>query len=94
MMFDLSQWDGKPLGIAPGRRLQWEPAQNAHVLLYPEGMVQLNETSAMILGLCDGKRTRHQLIADLLQRFPGADLAADVNEFLSVAAERGWISGA
>jgi pyrroloquinoline quinone biosynthesis protein D len=24
-------------------RLQWEPAQNAHVLLYPEGMVRLNQ---------------------------------------------------
>ena len=94
MMFDLSQWDGRPLSLANGRRLQWEPAQKSHVLLYPEGMVQLNETSAMILGLCDGKRTRDQLIAELLQRFPGADLAADVNEFLAIAAERGWISGA
>jgi pyrroloquinoline quinone biosynthesis protein D len=92
-MFDLSQWDGKPLRIAVGKRLQWEPAQNSHVLLYPEGMVQLNETSSMILSLCDGKRTRDQLIAELLQRFPGADLADDVNEFLMAAAERGWISG-
>ena len=93
MMFDLSPWDGKPLRIANGRRLQWETQQNAHVLLYPEGMVKLNETSAMILLLCDGQRTRDQLITELLQRFPGADLAGDVNEFLAAAAERGWICG-
>ena len=31
----------RPL-IGRGFRLQWEPAQNAHVLLYPEGMVKLN----------------------------------------------------
>ena len=92
-MFDLSQWDGQPLRIASGRRLQWEPAQNCHVLLYPEGMVQLSETSAMILSLCDGTRTRDHLVSELLQRFPGADLAGDVNEFLGVAAERGWIAG-
>ncbi len=30
-------------------RLQWEPAQDAHVLLYPEGMVKLNPSAAQIL---------------------------------------------
>jgi pyrroloquinoline quinone biosynthesis protein D len=28
--------------IGRGLRLQWEPAQSAHVLLYPEGMIKLN----------------------------------------------------
>ncbi len=28
--------------VARGFRLQWEAAQNAHVLLYPEGMIKLN----------------------------------------------------
>ena len=31
----------KPV-VGRGFRLQWEPAQNAHVLLYPEGMVKLD----------------------------------------------------
>jgi coenzyme PQQ biosynthesis protein PqqD len=31
------------LKLKPIFRLQWEPAQNAHVLLYPEGMVKLNQ---------------------------------------------------
>ena len=26
-------------------RLQWEPAQKAHVLLYPEGMVKIGRAS-------------------------------------------------
>ena len=30
-------------------RLQWEPAQEAHVLLYPEGMVKLNGSAGAIL---------------------------------------------
>ena len=43
--------------IAHGMLLQWEPAQEAHVLLYPEGMVKLNGTAAAILTRCDGART-------------------------------------
>ena len=30
-------------------RLQWEPAQDCHVLLYPEGMVKLNQSAGEIL---------------------------------------------
>ncbi len=29
--------------VGAGFRLQWEPAQDCHVLLYPEGMVKLNQ---------------------------------------------------
>src|SRR5262249_58446441 len=39
--------------IGRGFRLQWEPAQAAHVLLYPEGMVKLNSSAGEILKRCD-----------------------------------------
>ena len=35
--------------IGSGFRLQWEPAQDAHVLLYPEGMVKLNGSAGAII---------------------------------------------
>jgi pyrroloquinoline quinone biosynthesis protein D len=38
--------------IGRGFRLQWEPAQQAHVLLYPEGMVKLNGSAGEILKRC------------------------------------------
>ena len=44
--------------IGRGLRLQWEPAQNAHVLLYPEGMIKLNGSAGEIMKRCDGVRTR------------------------------------
>ena len=44
------------LTIAKLFRLQWEPAQDAHVLLYPEGMVKLNQSAGEILLRCDGTR--------------------------------------
>ena len=49
----LSASRSKP-AIGRGFRLQWEPAQNAHVLLYPEGMVKLNGSAGEILKRCDG----------------------------------------
>ncbi|HXH01947.1 MAG TPA: pyrroloquinoline quinone biosynthesis peptide chaperone PqqD [Candidatus Competibacteraceae bacterium] len=79
------------LRLAPGYRLQWEEAQQADVLLYPEGMVTLNPSAAAILRLCDGSRDAAAIIATLEVLFPGVDLAADVREFLEIAHERGWI---
>ena len=81
----------RPIAIAPGFRLQWEDAQNAHVLLYPEGMVRLSKSAGAILSRCDGERTLDGILESLHKAFPGADLEADVVEFLKIALEKGWI---
>lgn len=74
-------------------RLQWEPAQNAHVLLYPEGMVQLNGPAAEILTRIDGKQTVAAIISELEQQFPDADgLGDDVLSFMDDAHEQNWIT--
>ena len=73
-------------------RLQWEEAQNNYVLLYPEGMVTLNQSSAEILKRCDGMRDIENIVADLESAFAASGLRADVEDFLCIAAERGWIS--
>lgn len=72
-------------------RLQWEPAQNAHVLLYPEGMVKLNQSAAEILKRCDGTRDMDTLIADLEQTFNTAGLGPEVRAFVTDAQLRGWL---
>lgn len=75
-----------------GFRLQWEEAQDAYVLLYPEGMVKLSLSASEILLLCDGQRTGAAVIASLEEKFPGADdLANDVKEFLQEALNNGWL---
>lgn len=73
-------------------RLQWEPAQNQHVLLYPEGMVQLNGSAAEILKRCDGERTLADIVQDLETTFSASGLQPDVEDFLGFAKEKGWIS--
>ncbi|MEM7541741.1 MAG: pyrroloquinoline quinone biosynthesis peptide chaperone PqqD [Pseudomonadota bacterium] len=77
--------------IAAGYRLQWEEAQNGYVLLYPEGVVQLNGSSAEIMKRIDGEQTVAGIIVDLKNAFPGAELDDDVIAFLDVAANNGWL---
>jgi pyrroloquinoline quinone biosynthesis protein D len=77
--------------IGRGFRLQWEPAQNAHVLLYPEGMVRLNGSAGEILKRCDGERTVAEIVQDLETAFGASGLAADVAAFVSLALTRKWL---
>ncbi|MEX2523810.1 MAG: pyrroloquinoline quinone biosynthesis peptide chaperone PqqD [Gammaproteobacteria bacterium] len=77
--------------IAPGLRFQWEEAQDCHVLLYPEGMIKLSPSAGEILRRCDGQKTIDDIIAELNEQFPDADLADDVMTFLEKAVENGWI---
>lgn len=73
-------------------RLQWEPAQNCHVLLYPEGMIKLNESAGEILSCCDGERDIASIIQVLQGKFPEADsLPEDTLEFFEVANEQRWV---
>lgn len=72
-------------------RMQWEESQNNYVLLYPEGMVQLNQSAAEILKRCDGQRDVPAIIAALEQDFNTTGLQADVDDFLRAATERGWL---
>jgi pyrroloquinoline quinone biosynthesis protein D len=77
--------------IARHYRFQWEPAQQAHVLLYPEGMVKLPGSSGEIMKRVNGASTVGEIVADLERAFPGADLRSDVIEFLEHAHGNGWI---
>lgn len=78
--------------LRPGFRFQWEPVQNAHVLLYPEGMVKLNDSASAILAELDGTRTVEQVVSRLEQQFPEAgSLTEDVCEFLTDALGKHWI---
>ena len=77
--------------IAHGMRLQWEEAQAAHVLLYPEGMVKLNGTAGAILTRCDGVRSLADIVADLERSYGASGLAPDVHAFVTYALEKQWL---
>jgi pyrroloquinoline quinone biosynthesis protein D len=73
-------------------RFQWEKAQDCYVLLYPEGMIQLNGPAGEILSLVDGKRTVSQITEGIEAKFPDAgSLSDDIFEFLADASAQGWL---
>jgi len=68
-------------------RLDYDPARQRPVLLYPEGAVLLNDTGREILELVEGHRTVKQIAAELNARYQ-TDVTADVTDYLSHLAER------
>ena len=76
-----------------GYRYQYEPAQKGHVLLYPEGMIKLNDSAALIGGLIDGERDVAAIIAELDRQFPDVpELGDDIEQFMEVARAEHWIT--
>jgi pyrroloquinoline quinone biosynthesis protein D len=91
MSSDAADESSRP-AINRGYRLQWEAAQNAHVLLYPEGMIKLNGSAGEILKRCDGVRTIRDITADLERAFSATGLSADVIAFVSMAVGKKWLT--
>jgi pyrroloquinoline quinone biosynthesis protein D len=77
--------------VGAGFRLQWEPAQECHVLLYPEGMVKLNGSAGEIMKRCDGERSVAAIVADLEQAFAAQGLEGDVLAFVEMAGKQRWL---
>lgn len=72
-------------------RLQYEETQTRWVLLYPEGMVQLNDSAAEILKRCDGQHSLSEIADELEQAFNAEGLAPQVQALLEEGQRRGWI---
>ena len=77
--------------IGVGFRLQWEAAQSSYVMLYPEGMITLNNSAAEILRRCNGSRTIDEIVEELEAAFQRTGLKDDVTAFLESAAGQGWV---
>ncbi|NHC04510.1 pyrroloquinoline quinone biosynthesis peptide chaperone PqqD [Acinetobacter sp. 187] len=75
-----------------GYRFQFEPAQNAYVLLYPEGMIKLNQSASEIGQHIDGQNS----IADIIQKVTAKfgdipEIKQDIIEYMLVAQREHWI---
>jgi pyrroloquinoline quinone biosynthesis protein D len=68
-------------------RLEFDPVRQQRVLLYPEGVVLLNNTGAAILDLCDGRRSIGDVAAILGERYH-REVVDDVLEYLSKLADQ------
>jgi len=77
--------------VSAGFRLQWEPVQNCHVLLYPEGMVKLNGSAGEIMKRCDGLLSVGAIAIDIEQTHGLQGLEADVLAFTELAGKQRWL---
>jgi pyrroloquinoline quinone biosynthesis protein D len=78
--------DARPR-LARHVRLTFDRTRDRHVLLTPEQVTVLNGTGAAILGLCDGRRTVTDIVAELRGRYDRVD-EAEVRFFLAQVAGR------
>ena len=62
-MKDKTRSRRRTVRLAAGHHLQRDPAGSGHLLISPTGSVQLNESAAAILALCDGTQTREEIVA-------------------------------
>ena len=68
-------------------RLDFDPVRRQRVLLYPEGVVLLNDTGGAILDLCDGDRSVADIATILRERYH-CDVTTDVIDYLSRLVEK------
>lgn len=75
-----------------GYRLQFEPAQDAYVLLYPEGMIKLNESASIIAQHIDGSTSIKEIIGKVTAMFGDIpEIKQDIVEYMLVAQREHWI---
>ena len=76
--------------LARGVRYRWDAMREQHQLLFPEGLLVLNESGAAIVRLCDG-RTTDEMIRELEDLVSDGNPADDVHQFLARLAEKGLL---
>jgi len=79
--------------LVPHARYRWDRVRRQHQLVFPEGILVLNEPAGAIVQLCDGRSTS-ELLAALAGKFPDANLGEDVQAFLERLARKGLLRDA
>jgi len=71
-------------------RYRWDELRRQHQLVYPEGLLVLNDSAAAIVRLCDG-RSLDEVRAALVEEFAGRPPEEDVVEFVQQLAQKGLL---
>jgi pyrroloquinoline quinone biosynthesis protein D len=80
--------------LADKARLKWDAVREKHLLLFPEGVLVLNQTAHDILALCDGRRTVTDIVAVLAAQYQNDTIAGDVTGILQKLADKGLVKTA
>jgi len=82
------------LSIGRGFRLQWEAAQNAYVLLFPEGMIKLNGSAGEIMKAMHGRNRALPRSRPISSARSGPPAVGGCHPpFMEMAYRQQWLSG-
>jgi pyrroloquinoline quinone biosynthesis protein D len=73
--------------IRRGVKRTYDQIRSAHVVLFPEGVLVLNETAASVVALCDGVRSVGDIALVLADEYDGVQ-PEDVVELVVRLVER------
>ena len=85
-----------PLKLAARARLRRDPLSGKTLLLWPERGMELNDSAARVVALCDGAHDLDGIVAELEREFPSVGrerLAADARAVLDALAARALLEG-
>lgn len=68
--------------IRRGVKCTYDQIRGSHVVLFPEGVLVLNETAALVVEHCDGKTTVGAIAMRLAEEFDGVE-PQDIAELVS-----------
>jgi pyrroloquinoline quinone biosynthesis protein D len=75
-----------------GYKLQFEAAQNSYVILYPEGLIKLNESAAEIAKQINGVHSVLEIIHNIQIIFGDLpEIEQDILDYLAIAYHQHWI---
>jgi pyrroloquinoline quinone biosynthesis protein D len=74
-------------------RYRWDELRRQHHLVFPEGILVLNDSGAAIVRLCDG-RSLEELVAALAGQYAEVPAEEEVSDFLQRLAQKGLLRDA
>lgn len=80
--------------LAGKARLKWDAVREKHLLLFPEGVLVLNQTAHDVLALCDGERTVAEIVKTLAAQYAteAGTIDGDVKEILQRLADKSFVT--
>lgn len=76
--------------LARHARYRFDEIRQQHQIVFPEGVLVLNDTGAAIVQLCDG-RPIEELIAELETRYGTGDRGDEVRTYVGRLADKGLV---
>lgn len=75
--------------LASHARYRWDPVRRQHQIVFPEGLLVLNESAAAAIRLCDG-RSWSEILAELDGQFSGFE-PGELQDFMDRLARKGLL---